>query len=128
MVVLGLVLAVLAALLHVAIFAMESFAWTSPRALRVFRMTREQAEAQREMAFNQGFYNLFLAVVVGTGVALAASGAESVGLGLVLAGTGCMAAAAVVLFVSVRRLRGAAVRQGTVPLLAILALAIGTAV
>lgn len=50
----GMIAALLAAALHVFIFYIESFAWTT-RALSVFGMNRGSAEATREMAFNQGF-------------------------------------------------------------------------
>ena len=61
MLIIGMITAFLAAALHVFIFYIESFAWTT-RALSVFGMDRESAEATKEMAFNQGFYNLFLAI------------------------------------------------------------------
>lgn len=54
MVIAGLVFAGLAALLHVFIFYLESMAWTT-RARAVFGTTAQEAEATREMAFNQGF-------------------------------------------------------------------------
>ena len=69
-------------LLHVVIFAMESLAWTSGRTRATFGMSEEEALATREMAFNQGFYNLFLAVVTGLGVALSACGAHAGGGGV----------------------------------------------
>lgn len=74
----GLVLAALAALVHVYIFTLESLTWTSPRTRAVFGTTPEIAEATRELAFNQGFYNLFLAVVAAAGVVATATGATSV--------------------------------------------------
>lgn len=124
MIIAGLVLAGLAALLHVYIFYMESVAWTGPRTRKTFGTTVEQAEATRKLAFNQGFYNLFLAVVTVIGIVLlpVASGA---GYALIFAGTGSMLAAALVLFASSSNKRRAALTQGTLPLLAILALIIG---
>ena len=61
----GLVFAALAALLHVYIFTMESLTWTSPRTRATFGTTAEEAETTKLLAFNQGFYNLFLAIVAG---------------------------------------------------------------
>ncbi|MFT3901311.1 MAG: DUF1304 domain-containing protein [Gordonia sp. (in: high G+C Gram-positive bacteria)] len=121
----GLVLAILAALLHVFIFYLESIAWTSKRARAVFGTTEQQALDTRELAFNQGFYNLFLAimVVVGT-LVVALSDHRGVGLALVFAGTAAMLAAALVLGISSPSHRGAAVRQGALPLLAVVVLAI----
>lgn len=119
----GLILAALAAVLHVYLFYLESIVWTSREARRVFRTTPQQAEELRLLAFNQGFYNLFLAVLVGTGAVTYALGSTTVGLTLMLAGTGCMLAAAVVLAFSSRAHRRGAVQQGALPLLAVLALA-----
>lgn len=127
MLVVGLVLAVAAALLHVVIFWLESVAWTSDRARAVFGTSPEEAQATRQLAFNQGFYNLFLAVVTLVGVVLTAAGQRGPGLALVLAGTGSMLAAAVVLLVSSPDKRGAAVRQGVLPLLSVVAVLLGLA-
>ncbi|MBF4561311.1 DUF1304 domain-containing protein [Microbacterium sp. VKM Ac-2870] len=125
MVVVGLVLASIAALVHVFIFWLESIGWTSPRARATFGTTEEEALATREMAFNQGFYNLFLAVVVAVGVILFATGSTAAGAALVFAGAGSMAAAALVLLLSSPEKAGAALKQGTIPLLGVIALAIG---
>ena len=128
MLVLGLVLAVLAALLHVVIFWLESLAWGGERAQRVFgEQTAQEVEATRMLAFNQGFYNLFLGILALLGVVLTALGAQAVGPALALAGTGSMLAAALVLGLASPAHRGAAVRQGTLPLLAVLALVGGLA-
>lgn len=127
MVVVGLVLAVLAGLLHVVIFGLESLAWTGERARATFGTTPAEAEATREMAFNQGFYNLFLAVLAIGGAITVAAGARTVGLTLAFAGVGSMLAAALVLLLSSRAHRAAAIKQGTLPLLAVLALVVGLA-
>lgn len=52
--------------------------------------------ATRELAFNQGFYNLFLAAVTGIGIVAWVAGSGVVGASLMLAGVGSMAAAALV--------------------------------
>ena len=121
----GLVLAVLAALLHVYIFVMESLTWTSPRTRATFGTTPETAETTKELAFNQGFYNLFLAIVTAIGVAAVLIGAKAVGVALVFAGVGSMLAAAAVLLVSSPDKARAAATQGTFPLIAIVLLVIG---
>ena len=120
----GLVLAALAALLHVYIFVMESLSWTSPRTRATFGMTAQEAEATKEMAFNQGFYNLFLAIVAGVGIAAVLTGHSAVGAALVLAGVGSMLAAALVLLVSSPDKARAAITQGVFPLIAVLLIAI----
>lgn len=128
MLIVGLVLAALAALLHVYIFWLESLAWEGPAARRIFGIrSDEEAALTRPLAFNQGFYNLFLAVEVALGIGLRAAGHDTVGATLVLTGVGSMAAAAAVLLLSSREHRRAALSQGTLPALAILALVLGLA-
>src|SRR5256885_11019388 len=83
MVAVMLLFALLAGVVHVLIFCMESLWWTSPTVRARFRHTAEQAEATRLFAFNQGFYNLFLAVGTIAGLALVLAGHRSFGLTLV---------------------------------------------
>ena len=125
MIVAGLVFAALAALLHVYIFWMESLAWDGPQARKTFGVPDSEREATRAFAFNQGFYNLFLAIAALLGVIVTAAGAPVVGLTLALTGTGSMLAAALVLFVSSPDKRRAAVTQGFLPLLSVAAIVIG---
>jgi putative membrane protein len=125
MIIAGLVFAALAALLHVYIFVMESLTWTSPRTRATFGTTPEEAETTRLLAFNQGFYNLFLAIVSGIGIAALATGRPGVGAALVFAGVGSMVAAAAVLLLSSPDKARAAITQGTFPLIAVVLLAIG---
>ncbi len=115
-------LAAIAALLHVYIWYLESLAWTAPRTRAVFGTTPEEAETTRFLAFNQGFYNLFLAILAAAGLVAYAVGSPVVGRTLVFAGAGSMLAAALVLGVTSAPHRPAALRQGVVPLLAVIAL------
>ncbi|OBH71868.1 epimerase [Mycobacterium intracellulare] len=121
----ALLFAALAALLHVYIFVMESLTWTSPRTRATFGTSAEEAETTKLLAFNQGFYNLFLAIVTGIGIAVIALGHTTVGAALVFAGIGSMAAAAVVLAVSAPDKARAALIQGTFPAMAIVLLLLG---
>ena len=123
----ALIVATLAALLHVYIFVMESFTWTSARTRAVFGTTEEEAQTTRLLAFNQGFYNLFLAIVTVAGIVATARGADAVGAALLYAGLGSMLAAAVVLIAAARDKARAAVVQGTLPLIAIVLLVAGSA-
>ena len=123
----ALITAGLAALLHVYIFVMESVLWTTPRVRATFGVTSDaQAEHTRPLAFNQGFYNLFLAVVTAVGVVLVAASPtrspSSAGTALLVAGAGSMLAAALVLVLSDRSKARAATLQGTLPLVALVAL------
>ena len=70
----GMVFAVLAAALHVLIFYMESIAWEGALARKTFGGTPEEVRPHAFYAFNQGFYNLFLAIQAIIGVVLAALG------------------------------------------------------
>lgn len=115
----GLFFAGLAALLHVYIWVMESFTWTSARTRATFGLTEEQASATRELAFNQGFYNLFLAVITFAGIVIGGIGYNWVGIALVFAGVGSMLAAAIVLLLSSPDKARAAVIQGIFPLIAL---------
>lgn len=123
MLVAAAVLAALAALLHVFIWWLESFAWTG-RARAVFDTSREEAEATRELAFNQGYYNLFLALITITGVIALALDHRTVGVALIAAGTLSMVGAAVVLVAGSGARAGAALRQGLLPALAVTCLLI----
>ncbi len=126
MVIAGLVLAAVAGLLHVFIFYLESIAWTSERARATFGTgTVEEATVQKELAFNQGFYNLFLAIAVFVGIVVYAIGSDAVGATLVFTGTASMVAAALVLALSSPDKIAAALKQGVVPSLAVIALAVG---
>ncbi|MCQ4122748.1 DUF1304 domain-containing protein [Rhodococcus tibetensis] len=127
MVTAGLVLAALASALHVYIFVLESVLWTAPRTRATFGTTVAEAEATKELAFNQGFYNLFLAVVTVVGIVAVALDATAVGAALVFAGAGSMVLAAAVLLISSPDKARAALTQGTFPLLAVLLLALGLA-
>ena len=115
----AVVLAAGAALLHVYIWVLESFRWTHPATRRTFGTSETEAEITRPLAYNQGFYNLFLAIITLVGLALLRS-EHWVGSALALAGTGSMLAAAVVLVTHDRRMPRAALIQGTLPALAVL--------
>ena len=122
MLTLSYVLAGLAALVHVYIFRLESLAWTDTRTRAVFGTTPETAEITKPMAYNQGFYNLFLAVVTVVGIVVSASGSDDVGAALMYAGCGSMLAAALVLITSDRSKLQPALIQGVAPALAVIVL------
>jgi len=137
MLIVSLVAASLAALLHVYIFVMESLLWTTPRVRATFGITSDvQAEHTKGLAFNQGFYNLFLAVVTIVGVGLIVAGgvggagsafeASPSGNALVVVGTGSMLAAALVLLLSDRTKTRAALTQGVLPLVALVTLLVSS--
>jgi putative membrane protein len=127
--IIGIVLAGLSALLHVYIFVLESVRWTLPSTRRIFGVrSEEDARTMQPLAFNQGFYNLFLAVMTAVGIVIGLAGSETIGVTLMVAGTGTMLAAALVLVIADRSKLRAAVLQGTFPLLAVLFLIAAEAV
>lgn len=122
MTILAAVLVGLAALLHGYIFLMESLWWTRPAIWRRFGL-RDQATAEviAPMAYNQGFYNLFLGLGAALGLVLYLVGSEVAGRALVLFTTASMVLAALVLVTHDRTKARAALTQGTLPLLGFLA-------
>ncbi|WIE72777.1 DUF1304 domain-containing protein [Curtobacterium sp. MCJR17_020] len=121
------VCAVLAGLVHVYIWFLESIIWTSPRARKVFGIATEtEADATRSLAFNQGFYNLFLAIGAILGVALVLAGNTATGWTLVVFSTASMLGAAVILVGSGRKYLNSAFKQGTLPLIALLFALLGS--
>lgn len=121
MTVVAAVLVALAALLHGYIFVMESLWWRRPQIWRRFGLRSQQdAETTASMAYNQGFYNLFLGLGAALGLVLFLTGHETAGRTLVLFATGSMALAATVLLTTGVRYARAAATQGTLPLLGFL--------
>jgi len=128
MIITGLVLVGIAALIHVYIFYLESVTWTSARTRAVFGIaSAEEAETTRPLAFNQGFYNLFLAIAVVLGIVFIAAGNPGIGFTLVFVGAGSMIAAGLVLLLSSPSKASAALKQLVPPLLGVIALAVGLA-
>ncbi len=109
--------AIVAGLVHVLIFCMESLWWTSPRVRARFRQSPEQADTTKLLAFNQGFYNLFLAIGAFAGLGLVLTGHPRVGWTLACWNCLFMLGAALVLAGSAPGMRRGAVIQGAAPLL-----------
>jgi putative membrane protein len=112
---------VLAALVHVYIFVLESVVFRRS-GHRVFGLREQDVPAARDWAYNQGFYNLFLAIGALLGVALsysASAGPGGAGVGMAVLATGSMLAASVVLVTDRPSMVRAAAVQGLFPLLAV---------
>ena len=92
------VFAFVAIAIHVYIWIIESFLWTKPKGRETFGMTEEFAESTKEMAANQGLYNLMLAWIAATGLLAFWFGSPQVGVALMFAGLGSMAIAGVYLY------------------------------
>ena len=126
-VILGSIFVFIAAIIHVLIFFMESILWTKPATWKRFGLTSQaDADTVRPMAFNQGFYNLFLAIGVGIGLIMI-GGNIAGGVPIALFAAGSMVAAALVLLVSSPKLARAAAIQGAAPLLGIIFLVLALA-
>lgn len=117
---LALILAGLAAALHVFIWTMESLTWKQPKTWKRFGLeSQADAETTAPLAFNQGFYNLFLAIGVTVGIVLVAGDNDTAGWTLIIFGCGSMLAAALVLVSTGKEFAQAAVTQGLFPVLAV---------
>jgi putative membrane protein len=114
--------ALVGAAFHVLFFVLESVTFSQPNVAARFGLsTPEQIATVRPMAFNQGFYNLFLAIGIAGGLALVAAGSAEAGRAIVLFACACMVGAGVVLFASSRRFARSAAIQAVPPLIAIVA-------
>jgi putative membrane protein len=128
LVIAGTVFAAVAALIHVYIFVLESVQWTKESTRRVFGVKSAQdAELMKPLAFNQGFYNLFLALGVGAGLVLLFTGnATQAGFGVAVFGLLSMVLAAIVLISSNPKALRSALIQGAAPLIGVALLVAGT--
>ncbi|HEX4190863.1 MAG TPA: DUF1304 domain-containing protein [Marmoricola sp.] len=116
------VFAALAALVHVYIFWLEALVF-STTGRKAFGVSAEEAAIMKPWAYNQGFYNLFLAIGTAVGVAIAHTNRDA-GIALITFGIGSMITAALVLITSdASKARGAIV-QGLFPLIGLVSLAI----
>jgi len=117
---LGSIIIFLAAAFHVYVFVLESLAWRAPKTWKTFGLpSQEHADIIRPMAFNQGFYNLFLAVGALAGIGLLGT-SVTIAVTLMMFTALCMVGAGVVLFFSVPASRSAALVQGVPPLFGVL--------
>lgn len=117
----------LATVFHVYVFILESIMWRSPKTWKTFGLpSQEYADIISPMAFNQGFYNLFLALGAGVGLALLGIN-RTIAFTLMLFSALSMVGAGAVLFFSVKTSRRAAIIQAGPPLLGVLFVLLGLA-
>ncbi|MGV8858478.1 DUF1304 domain-containing protein [Rhodoglobus sp.] len=128
--ILGSTFVFLAALIHIMIFFMESVLWHKTRVQKTFGVrTAEEAAIIKPWAYNQGFYNAFLALGAGTGLVMMGSlNLWPAGIALAMFATLSMLLAAVVLITSQPKLARAAAIQGVPPLLGIIFLVLALTV
>ncbi len=119
----GQIAAGIAGLLHVVFFVFESVLFKRPKIQRRFHVESSAADAVRPWAFNQGFYNLFLAL--GCFVGLAGVGLDAAtARAFVIFPCACMVGAGAVLIATDRRMMRAAMMQLVPPLVALVSLAV----
>lgn len=107
------ILAAIAGVIHVAFFVLESFLFTKPAGRKIFGTSEADAETMKFLAFNQGFYNLFLAIGTFVGIALG----QRV---LVVFTCASMVGAAAILATGGKKLIRGVIMQGAPPLVALL--------
>jgi putative membrane protein len=111
----------LSGLLHVGIFFMESVFFLNEKIYSRFLVASfEDAQTLSLFAYNQGWYNLFLAIAALLGIALNNKLPKNVGTTLSLYAALSMLAAAIVLAASAPELFRAAFIQGIFPLIALI--------
>lgn len=115
------VFSMIAVLFGVVAFVLESFLFHRTEVQRFLLGRPEPAEGVRLWAFNQGFYNLFLAAGPAAGLIAHYAGYTAVGLALVIYGCAFMAGCGIVLFISNRKLWRSMIGQSGPPLIALIA-------
>ena len=134
MVAVAVVFGVVAGLLHIGFWVMESLLWRQPRIWKRFgARSQEDADTMAFGMLNQGYYNLFLGVgaIVGAGLLVADVSGKTILLGyscLFMLGAQSPVQAgrigvAVVLLLARRTMLRAALIQGAPPLVVLVALA-----
>ena len=110
--------AAIAGAIHVIFFLMESVFWMNPKVHRGFGIKNvAEAEQFKLSFFNQGFYNLFIALGTLLGISFIFKGQVMLA-GILISFCGfCMVGAGVVLWFSAPHLRRAAYAQMIPPLL-----------
>ncbi|MFI8566863.1 DUF1304 domain-containing protein [Rhodococcus sp. NPDC078407] len=115
------IFAALAAALHVAIFVMESVLWSKPAVWAKFGVaSQNDADVTKPMAFNQGFYNLFLGIGIVVGLVMGGSAGDAI----VYFACASIVGAAVVLAIGGAKYFRPAFVQGITPLIALVLAAI----
>jgi putative membrane protein len=124
MTVLALVFAGIAATLHIVFFKLESIDWKKPKTWKTFGLeSQADADTTASLAYNQGFYNLFLAVGAAVGIATIriSDNNDTVGWTLIIFTCSSMLAASLVLLTTGKSYARAAAIQGGPALVAIVA-------
>jgi len=116
------VVAALAAAVHVYIFWLEALAFDTV-GRKAFGVSAEDAAIMKPWAYNQGFYNLFLAIGVVAGLGLT-NGNRDAGIAIIVFAVSSMATAAMVLIGSDPSKARGAIVQGLFPVISLVAFAV----
>jgi putative membrane protein len=117
MITMMLIFAGLAGIIHLLFFLLESVWWMRPGVYKTFRLkNEEEALLTKPLAFNQGFYNLFLTVGIAVGLVLIATGHARIGYAILAYVCSSMFGAAMVLLISSPKMIRGVVLQGLMPL------------
>lgn len=99
MLVVSIIFIILSALLHIYIWVLEQFLWDKPQGMKTFNLSPEFAKATKELAANQGLYNLLLAIIMLVGI-IALTTDQSWGAALCFAGAGSTVIAGLFLLIT----------------------------
>jgi putative membrane protein len=115
----------LAVAIHIYIWILESFLWTKPKTTKIFGISHKDAVVSKQLAFNQGFYNLFIAIIAFAGAVRLLMVHDTIGFVLVAAGAGTMILAGLVLLMSKGKTLRPALVQFVSALIGIILIALG---
>ena len=124
MTVVALIFAGIAAALHIVFFKLESIDWKKPKTWKTFGLASQaDADTTASLAYNQGFYNLFLAIGAAVGIATLriSDNHDAVGWTLIIFACASMLAASLVLLSPGKSYARAAAIQGGPALIAVVA-------
>jgi len=117
----SIIFATIAGLIHVLFFLMESVFWMNPKVHKGFGIKNLEEATQFKISFfNQGFYNLFLAIGMLVGIYLLHGEYLIIGKTLVIFCSTSMFAASLVLLVSKPGMLRGVFIQGLCPLIALI--------
>lgn len=119
---LALIFTGIAATFHIFFFVLESLLWRKPSTWRTFGLeSQEAADVTAPLAYNQGFYNLFIAVgaLAGLVTVVVSDQHDDIGWTLIIFACASMLAASLVLISTGWSYARAAAIQGGPALIAV---------
>ncbi|WP_372368635.1 DUF1304 domain-containing protein [Candidatus Uabimicrobium sp. HlEnr_7] len=115
--------ALLASVIHILFFCLESLLWTNPKVQKIFGQSAETISATKLLAFNQGFYNLFFALGI-IAALLVMKKNQTIGFTLLAYIGSCMLGAALVLLYSSPTMITGVLAQGVPPMVMLLGISV----